>query len=60
MIVEVFIDDGHITAQILIVEVFIDDGHITAHIFLAQWHSEVGWAVPFSAVFRFPVIDQYP
>ena len=40
--------------------VSVTDGHIATPIILGQRHSEVGWPVPFFAVFRFPVIDQYP
>ena len=34
----------------------VTDGHIATPIILGQRHSEVGWPVPFFAVFRFPVI----
>ena len=40
--------------------VSVADGHIATPIILGQRHGEVGWPVPFFAVFRFPVIDRYP
>ena len=40
--------------------VSVADGHIATPILLGKPHSEVGWPVPFFAVFRFPVIDRYP
>ena len=40
--------------------VVVADGHVATPIILCQWHNEVWWPAPFSAVVRLPVTDQYP